>query len=75
MANFGVQQARERILDTMYAGKWDAAAADVEAYGAAVRAEERFRALRDALDALKQCADEDPSRTVESCIDAVRRLQ
>ena len=75
MPDFGIDQARQRVLEAMYAGKWETVPAQLTAYGAAVRAEERFLALADALAALQDCGGEDGSRPVGECLDAVRRLQ
>jgi hypothetical protein len=75
MPDFGVEQARRRALEAMQAGKWETVPAQLDAYGAAVRAEERFLVLADALAALQDCGGKDGSRAVGECLDAVRRLQ
>jgi len=75
MPDFGVETARQRVLDAMYAGKWETVDAALLAYGAAVRADERYRALQDALDAVKDCAGDDPPPAVNACLNAVRQLQ
>jgi hypothetical protein len=75
MPDFGVDQARQRVLEAMSSGKWEKVPDQLTAYGAAVRAEERFLALADALVALRECGGEDGSRPVGECLDAVRRLQ
>ncbi len=76
MPEFGVEQARQRVLDTMYAGNWQNVDAQLTAYGAAVRAEERRHTLDEALAALKDYADahEDQRDCVQACIGVVQRL-
>jgi hypothetical protein len=75
MTDFGVEQARQRVLSTMYAGNWEAVDAQLTAYGAAVRAEERARVVAEALAALRDCAGDDSSKPVTDCLGAVARLQ
>ncbi len=75
MPDYGIDEARGRVIDAMHAGKWDSVDAQLTAYGAAVRADERYRALADALAALQDCAGQDGGRSVRDCLDAVRKLQ
>lgn len=75
MPDFGLDRARERVIDAMHSGRWDSVDAQLTAYAAAVRADERYRALAEALTALQECGGEDGSRAVRDCLDAVRRLQ
>jgi|SRR5579884_889740 hypothetical protein len=75
MPDFGVDQARQRVVDAMYAGKWDEVDRELLAYGAAVRADERARAIADVLDALKDCGGDDGTCSLSDCLAAVRRLQ
>jgi hypothetical protein len=72
---FGVEQARGRVLTAMKEGKWDIVEAELTAYAAAVRAEERHRAIGEALDALKDCGGDDGERRVRDCIAVVERLR
>lgn len=76
MPEFGVDQARQRVIETMYAGNWPNVDAQLTAYGAAVRAEERQQSLTDALSALKDYADahDDQRDAVQACIQVVQRL-
>lgn len=75
MPDFGVDQARKRVVDAMYAGKWETVEQELLAYGAAARADERMRVIEDAVAALKACVGDDGSCSSTDCIDAVRRLQ
>jgi hypothetical protein len=75
---FGVEQARQRVLDAMYAGNWEIVDDYLTRYAAAVRAEERSRAIGEAVDALRVCAgdeDDEPPRPARECIAAVERLR
>lgn len=76
MPEFGVEQARQRVLDTMYAGNWQNVDAQLTAYGAALRAEEHARTLDEAIAALKDYADahDDQRDAVQACIQVVQRL-
>jgi hypothetical protein len=73
--SFGVDGARQRVLDAMRSGKWDIVEAQLTAYAAAVRAEERYRAIGAALDALQDCGGDDGDRPVRDCLAAVERLR
>ncbi len=75
MPDFGIDQARARVIDAMHAGKWDIVDAQLTAFAAAVRADERYRALADALTALQDLGGGDTAPTLPQCLDAVRRLQ
>ncbi len=75
MPDFGIDQARGRVTEAMHAGKWDQVDAQLTAFAAAVRADERHRAIADALAALEDCGGDDGARPVSGCMDAVRRLQ
>lgn len=52
--SFGVEQARQRVLAVMRSGDWQAVETQLSAYAAAVRAEERHRAIGEALEALQR---------------------
>ncbi len=71
----GVDEARRRILDAMKSGDWEVVEAQITAYGAAIRAEERSRAIGEALDALRECGDDDGAAPVRDCLAAVERLR
>jgi hypothetical protein len=75
MPDFGIDQARGRVIDAMHTGKWDSVDAQLTAYAAAVRADERYRALADALAALQDLGGGDTGPTLTQCLDAVRRLE
>ena len=75
MPDFGVDQARQRVIDAMYGGKWELVDQELLAYGAAVRADERARVLADVRTALEDCGGGDRTCTVSDCLAAVRRLQ
>ena len=72
---FGVAEARRRVLAAMRTGKWDVVEAHLTAYAAAVRAEERNRAIGEAIGALEECGGEDGERPVRDCLEAVERLR
>ena len=72
---FGVEQARLRVLDAMRTGKWDVVEAHLTAYAAAVRAEERYRAIGEAIEALEGCGGEEGDTPVRDCLEAVERLR
>ena len=75
MPDFGVDQAQLRVRDAFYSGKWDLVDNALLAYGAAVRADERYRALEDAIAALQDCGRSDGTCSASDCVAAVRRLQ
>lgn len=72
---FGIEQARERVQEAMRTGKWETVDEQLTRYAAAVRAEERHRAIGEALDALRECGGEDGQATVRDCLPAVERLR
>ena len=72
---FRVDEARRRVLDAMRTGKWDIVEAQLTAYAAAVRAEERHRAIGEALEALQDCGGDEGMTPVADCIAAVERLR
>ncbi len=43
--DFGVETARERVLLAMRSGRWEQVEEQLTRYAAAVRAEERYRAI------------------------------
>ena len=73
--SFGVDQARRRILDAMKAGKWDVVEAHITAYGAAIRAEERHRAIGEAIEALKECGGDEGETPARDCLAELERLR
>lgn len=73
--SFGVDDARRRVLEAMRMGKWDIVDAQLTAYAAAVRAEERNRAIGEAIEALKDCGGDDGASPVRDCLGAVERLR
>ncbi len=60
MAESDVAAARKRLLDTVQSGRWERVPAEADAYAAAVRADERHRAVADALDAVRAVFGDDP---------------
>jgi hypothetical protein len=50
----GVRPAYDRLLQTVRSGDWEQVPRQAEAYGGAVRADERQRVVADALAAVKQ---------------------
>ncbi len=75
MMTFGIDDARRRVLDAMKSGKWDIVEAQLTAYAAAVRAEERYRAIGEAIETLKDCGGDEGATPVRDCLDAVERLR
>jgi hypothetical protein len=73
--SFNVEGARARVLEAMRTGKWDIVEQQLTAYAAAVRAEERHRAIGEALEALKECGGDDGQAPVRGCLAAVERLR
>jgi hypothetical protein len=73
--SFNVGGARARVLAAMRTGKWDIVELELTAYAAAVRAEERHRAIGEALAALTDCGGDDGDRPVRDCLAAVERLR
>ena len=73
--SFGVEQARRRVLEAMRSGKWDIVELHLTAYAAAVRAEERHRAIGEALEALQDCGGDEGAAPVRDCLPAVERLR
>jgi hypothetical protein len=63
------------VLDAMQTGKWDIVEHQLTAYAAAVRAEERHRAIGEAVDALRQCGGDEGDRPVRECLAAIDRLR
>lgn len=75
MPSFGVDAARQRVLDAMYAGNWQIVDEHLSAYAAAVRAEERHRAIGEAIEALQACGGDDGSTPVRECLPRLERLR
>lgn len=73
--NFGVEAARERVLAAMRSGRWEQVEEQLTRYAAAVRAEERYRAIGEALEALRTCGGESGDTPVRDCLAAVERLR
>ncbi len=75
--DFGLDQARARVLDAMHTGKWDIVDVYLTRYAAAVRAEERYRAIGEAMEALRALGNDDGDAQVPlpACITAVERLR
>lgn len=73
--SFNVGEARARAIEAMRSGKWDIVDQELTAFAAAVRAEERHRAIGEALDALRDCGGDNGDRPVRDCLDAVERLR
>ncbi|GEM_PF-1902165 len=74
MPDFGVDQARQRVLDALHSGRWESVDAQLSAYGAAVRADERHRVLSEALAALQDCIDRETGCSAADCLAVVRHL-
>jgi hypothetical protein len=75
MPDFGIDGARQRVIEAMHAGRWDSVDAQLTAFAAAVRADERYRVVEEAIAALKDCAGDEANRPVAACLEAVRGLQ
>lgn len=78
--NDGVQAARQRLLTVVRSGDWERVPAAADDYGAAVRADERQRALDDASDAVKRLFDSNaPDRSATQwrgeCLAAIDALR
>ena len=73
--SFNTEGARARVIEAMRSGKWDIVDAQLTAYAAAVRAEERHRAIGEALEALTDCGGDDGARLVRECLASVERLR
>jgi hypothetical protein len=75
-----VQGARQRLLDAVRSGNWERVPAEVDAYGAAVRSDERKRAIDQAVEALIAIFDQTrPSGAGDGelrdrCLSAIDRL-
>lgn len=72
---FNIDGARERVLAAMRTGKWDIVEEELTRYAGAVRAEARYLAIGDALDALRECGGDEGATPVRECIAAVERLR
>jgi hypothetical protein len=73
--SFGVEEARRRVLDAMKTGKWDIVEEQLTRLTGAVRADERYRVIGEALEALKVCGGDDGAAPVRDCLEAVERLR
>jgi hypothetical protein len=73
--DFGVETARERVLLAMRSGRWEQVEEQLTRYAAAVRAEERYRAIGEALEALRSCGGETGETPVRDCMAAIERLR
>lgn len=75
----GVEGARERLLEAVRSGDWARVPREADAYGAAVRADERRRVLDDVTQTLESVFDADPDGSGrewrDRCIAAVERLR
>jgi hypothetical protein len=72
---FNVDGARSRVLDAMRQGKWDIVDEQLTAYAAAIRAETRYQAIGEAIEALRDCGGDEGDLPVRDCITAVERLR
>ena len=63
-----------RVIEAMRTGKWDIVDFYLTAYAAAVRAEERYRAIGEAIEALQECGGEDGDRPVRDCLMVLEQL-
>lgn len=70
--NDGVQSARGRLLAAFQSGDWERIPTQVDAYGAAVRADERQRVLDEATQAIKSVLGEEDDSA--SQLAEIRRL-
>lgn len=73
--DFGIDAARQRVLAAMRDGKWDIVEEQLTRYAGAVRAEERYLAIGDAVDTLTECGGDDGDRPVRDCLSAVQGLR
>ena len=73
--DFGTERARARVIDAMRAGKWDIVEQQLTAYAATLRAEERHRAIGEAIAALRDCGGDEGDRPVRECLDALEQLR
>ncbi len=72
---FNVDGARDRVLVAMREGKWDIVDEQLTAIAAAIRAETRYLAIGETLDALRDCGGDEGGTPVRDCIAAVERLR
>jgi hypothetical protein len=74
----GVNEARGRLLQTFRSGDWERVDAQADAYGAAVRAEERRRTIDLAVEAIERAFDDGLDRTAaewrQRCLDEISAL-
>ena len=75
MTEFNVEGARERVLVAMRTGKWDTVEDALTRYAGAVRAEERYNAIGEAIEALTECGGDEGDTPVRECLAAVERLR
>jgi hypothetical protein len=77
--NNNLQTPRDRLLAAVRSGDWERVPGEVEAYGAAVRADERRRALDDVVRALEELFDSDGIGSGrewrQRCLAVVERLR
>lgn len=76
----GVGAARERLLQTVRSGDWERVPNEADAYGAAVRADERRRVLDDVAEAITRLFEPDAEsgsrqQWRDRCLAAVERLR
>ena len=73
---FGVEAARARVLEAMKTGKWDIVEDYLTRYAGAVRAEERYHVVGEAMEAAQATADEgDETGVGEQVVAALARLR
>jgi len=74
-----LQAPRDRLLEAVRSGDWERVPREVTAYGAAVRADERQRALDDVVRALEELFESDRTGSGrewrDRCLVAFERLR
>lgn len=73
--DFGIDGARQRVIEAMRSGRWEAVDEMLTRYAGAVRAEERYLAIGEAVEALQECAGDDDDTPARNCIAMIERLR
>jgi hypothetical protein len=73
--DFGIEGARQRVLETMQSGRWEAVEEQLTRFAGAVRADERHQAIGEAIEALTACGGEEGETPVRLCLPTIERLR